>query len=139
MDNRQLLDALRAGLPLTPRPFDAIGRICGASEVEVLERLRRLHGNGMLTDLAPLPPAGDAAAAAPAVAAPAPGSFDERLLEVVASGFPLLPHPYEAVAAILGASEADVLERLCALIETGVIGRIGMRQRATAPGSRDPA
>src|SRR5690606_33652828 len=134
MDNQRLLDALLAGLPLAPRPFEAIARTCDASEEEVLERLRRLHDNGTLTDLAPLPPAHDAAQTS---AMPALRDFDERLLEVVASGFPLLPHPYEAIAAILGASEREVLDRLRELVDAGVIGRIGMRQHALNRGRRD--
>lgn len=134
MDDRQLLDALRAGLPLTSRPFDAVGRTCGASEAEVLDRLRRLYANGALADLAPLPPPRDTASGA--AAAPRMDEFDGRLLEVVACGFPLLPHPYEAIAAVLGAPEAEVLERLRALIDAGVIGHIGMA-RPTAQGRRD--
>lgn len=138
MDNRQLLDALRAGLPLTPRPFDAIARICDASEVEVLERLGRLRANGTLTSLAPLPLARDTSGAAAAEARlERLDDFDQRLLEVVASGFPLLPHPYEAIAAILGAPEDEVLEHLRALIDAGVIGPIGMEQRATARSRRE--
>ncbi|MFA7504356.1 MAG: AsnC family protein [Burkholderiaceae bacterium] len=128
MDNSHLLDALREGLPLSSRPFEAIGRSCGASEDEVLERLRRLHGNGTLAGFAPLPPR-----RACTGADPAPGDFDARLLEIVGTGFPLLPHPYEAIAAILGATEADVLERLRILVDTGRIGPIGTLPRKIAP------
>lgn len=133
MDTRKLLDALRDGLPLTRRPFESLGRACGASEDEVLRGLRRLCENGVLADPAPLPP--PRAGAAPA---PAPDSFDDRLLEILASGFPLLPNPYEAIAAILGTSEAQVLARLDALVEAGVSGRIGMQPLAGVPPSRSP-
>lgn len=134
MDTRKLLDALRDGLPLTRRPFESLGRACGASEDEVLRGLRRLCENGVLADPAPLPPSPDATP----TLAPAPGGFDARLLEILASGFPLLPNPYEAIAAILGTSEARVLERLEALVEAGVIGRIGMPPLAVLPPSSSP-
>src|SRR5690606_3858890 len=84
MDNRKLLDALRDGLPLTPHPFEAVGRACGATEDEVLERLRQLHGNGGMARLAPLPALRPGAAEAAAS-----DDFDTRLLELLASGFPL--------------------------------------------------
>ncbi len=133
MDTRKLLDALRDGIPLTRRPFESLGRACGASEDEVLRGLRRLCENGVLADPAPLPPPRPGAAPTPA-----PGSFDARLLEILAGGFPLLPNPYEAIAAILGTSEAHVLGRLDALVDAGVIGRIGMRPLAVMPPSPSP-
>src|SRR5690606_7717447 len=104
MDDRNLLDVLREGLPLTRRPFEAIGRACGASEDEVLEYLRRGHADGTLSDAAPLPPT-----LADASPLPAPDDFDQRLLAVIASGLPLLPTPYDAIAASLEATEAEVI------------------------------
>ncbi|MCO5120278.1 MAG: Lrp/AsnC family transcriptional regulator [Burkholderiaceae bacterium] len=127
MDHNRLFDVLREGLPLTPRPFEVIGRACGAGEDEVLQRLRSLRNKGTLTHLAP-PPAG-----AGTVEAPAPGDLDARLLEIMGNGFPLLPHPYEVIAAALGATEAEVLERLRFLADAGLVGHIGLRPRV--PGS----
>lgn len=43
-----LLAALCRGLPLVPRPWAAVGRACGMEEAEVLERLRRLVGAGVV-------------------------------------------------------------------------------------------
>lgn len=122
MDNRKLLDALRDGLPLTPHPFEAVGRACGATEDEVLERLRQLHGNGGMARLAPLPALRPGAAEAAAS-----DDFDTRLLELLASGFPLLSRPYEAIAATLGATEAELIDRLGALLDAGLLGRICMQ------------
>lgn len=120
MDASRLLDALREGLPLTPRPFAAIGQACGASEDEVLEHLGRLYRDGRLARLAPQPPVAAAQAACPAA-----DSFDERLLAILAGGIPLLPSPYEAIATALDAPEAEVLAHLRALVAAGTVGCIG--------------
>lgn len=137
MDNRKLLDALRDGLPLTRRPFESIGRACGASEDEVLDRLRRLRDNGGLVLLAPMPAVPPARAGA--AGASAPDEFDARLLALLASGIPLLPYPYEAIAATLDSTEAEVLGRLGALLDAGLAGRIRMQPRMAEPGSPDGA
>lgn len=43
-----LLGALCRGLPLVPRPYAAIGELCGMEEAEVLARLRRLIDTGVI-------------------------------------------------------------------------------------------
>ena len=130
-----LVAALGAGLPLSSHPFAEVGRACNASEDEVLERLRRLLGQGVVCRLQPLPaPARAGAAAAPA---PAADSFDARLLEALEIGFPLLPRPYEAVAAMLGTTEPAVLEHLQRLLDAGLIGRIGMQLCEPGPGAEN--
>lgn len=51
--------------------------------------------------------------------------FDRRLVTATQSGLPLVPRPYEAVAAMLGSSSDAVRERLAALIAQGLVRRIG--------------
>mgnify|MGYP003530100829 CR=1 FL=1 len=51
--------------------------------------------------------------------------FDRRLVTATQSGLPLVPRPYEAVAAMLGSSSDAVRERLAALIDQGLVRRIG--------------
>ena len=46
--DRRLLDALRDGLPLVPRPYAALAETVGLPEGEVLERLERLSGSGVV-------------------------------------------------------------------------------------------
>jgi DNA-binding Lrp family transcriptional regulator len=55
-----------------------------------------------------------------------PASDCERaLLAVIEDGLPLLPRPYLAVARQLGWRQSDVLERLAALSEAGILSRFG--------------
>ncbi len=51
---------------------------------------------------------------------------ERELVAAIEAGFALVPRPYAAVGAALGVSEATVLQRLAALIERGVIRRLGV-------------
>lgn len=51
--------------------------------------------------------------------------LDRRLVLATQGGLPLVPRPYAALAAQLGCSEAEVCERLGAMLARGVIRRIG--------------
>ncbi|WP_374326884.1 Lrp/AsnC family transcriptional regulator [Azonexus sp.] len=55
----------------------------------------------------------------------APDAFERRLVRVTQEGLPLVPRPYASIAAVLGVSEAQVIERLQAMLERGAIRRIG--------------
>jgi DNA-binding Lrp family transcriptional regulator len=50
---------------------------------------------------------------------------DKRILNRIQSDFPITRNPYGTIAAELDLSEDDVLERLAALKERGIIRRIG--------------
>jgi DNA-binding Lrp family transcriptional regulator len=50
---------------------------------------------------------------------------DRRLVKATAAGLPLVPRPYEAVGAAIGMESAEVRRRLQALMDRGVIRRIG--------------
>lgn len=52
-------------------------------------------------------------------------AIDRRLLDEFQRDFPLCPRPYAAIAAQLGLSEAEVIERLQALQAGGTISRVG--------------
>ena len=52
-------------------------------------------------------------------------AFDRRLIAATQSGLPLVARPYEAVGAMLGVSGAAVRERLAAMLESGLVRRIG--------------
>jgi len=65
-----------------------------------------------------------AAPAAPAATALVLTEFDRALIAATQSGLPLVPRPYDAVAAMLGSSSAAVRERLAALLAAGVVRRI---------------
>lgn len=50
----RLIERLHGDLPLTDRPFAAVGAELGMDEDEVLERLRRLLAQGVLTRFGPM-------------------------------------------------------------------------------------
>ena len=51
---------------------------------------------------------------------------DKALITAIEDGLPLVSNPYEAVGAMIGLSENDVIQRLETLIEEGVIRRFGI-------------
>jgi len=51
--------------------------------------------------------------------------LDRQIIAVTQSGLPLVPRPYEAVGAMVGISAQEVQERLAAMMERGLIRRIG--------------
>ena len=54
-----------------------------------------------------------------------PDDLDRRLVIATQAGLPLVPRPYEALAADLGVSAGVVQARLAAMLESGRIRRIG--------------
>lgn len=52
-------------------------------------------------------------------------SHDKQILDLIQSGFPLTPRPYAEVGRELGLTEAEVLARVRALRQRGVIRRVG--------------
>jgi DNA-binding Lrp family transcriptional regulator len=50
---------------------------------------------------------------------------DRAILNIIQTRFPLVSRPYAAVAAEVGLTEAEVLTRVTALKEVGIIRRIG--------------
>jgi len=51
---------------------------------------------------------------------------DRRLIEATQSGLPLVPAPYAEIAAGLGLDESEVMTRLQAMQDNGVIRRIAV-------------
>ena len=51
--------------------------------------------------------------------------LDRRLIRATQSGLPLVPRPYEAIGATLGIAGEQVGERLQAMLDAGLIRRIG--------------
>jgi DNA-binding Lrp family transcriptional regulator len=54
-----------------------------------------------------------------------PDALDRRIIAATQAGLPLVAEPYRAVAAAVGAEEADVIARLERLLAEGAIRRIG--------------
>lgn len=53
-------------------------------------------------------------------------AMDRQVIAATQAGLPLVSHPYAAVAAELGISEAEVIDRLSALQEKGIVRRIAL-------------
>ncbi|MGQ9455304.1 MAG: siroheme decarboxylase subunit alpha [Armatimonadota bacterium] len=51
--DRQLLNTMQSGFPVTRRPFEVLGRELGISEQEVLARVRTLHSCGIIRRIGP--------------------------------------------------------------------------------------
>ena len=56
---------------------------------------------------------------------PAIDRTDRRIIEATQGGLPLVPKPYHAVATALGLSANEVMNRMRAMVTSGVIRRIG--------------
>jgi DNA-binding Lrp family transcriptional regulator len=52
-------------------------------------------------------------------------AVDKKLLSMIQRDFPLVPEPYRELGVALGVPEEEVLARLQALMESGVIRRLG--------------
>lgn len=50
---------------------------------------------------------------------------DRRIIEATQAGLPLAPAPYAEIGAALGLGEREVVGRMAAMLERGVIRRIG--------------
>lgn len=61
---------------------------------------------------------------------------DLELVRAVQGGFPLVPRPYAAIGERIGMSEAEVLQRLRRLVESGDIRRLGVVVRHRELGYR---
>jgi DNA-binding Lrp family transcriptional regulator len=55
----------------------------------------------------------------------APDAIDRAIIVATQGGLPLVPRPYHAVAETVGVAPEEVMRRLQALLETGIIRRIG--------------
>lgn len=54
-----------------------------------------------------------------------PDAVDRALMRATHAGLPLVPAPYRALADTIGITEAEVIARLAAMQERGVLRRIG--------------
>jgi len=53
--DRALVRAMQAGLPLVPRPYDVLAEAIGLTPAEVIRRLRRLLGVGVIRRIGAVP------------------------------------------------------------------------------------
>jgi len=55
----------------------------------------------------------------------APDPIDRAIIVATQGGLPLVPRPYHAIAETVGVAPEEVMRRLQALLESGIIRRIG--------------
>ena len=60
--------------------------------------------------------------------------LDKQILDVIQTGFPLTPRPYEELGRELGLTEAEVLARVRGLTQRGIIRRLGASFQSKALG-----
>lgn len=53
--DRTIIEATQAGLPLVPAPFAVVAENLGLSEAELIERLKRLKGEGVIRRIGAAP------------------------------------------------------------------------------------
>jgi len=46
--DKEILDIIQSGFPVDPRPYAVVGQAVGLTEAEVLARVRRLKGEGVI-------------------------------------------------------------------------------------------
>ncbi len=61
---------------------------------------------------------------------------DRRLLDIIQTGFPLDPHPYQVLGDTLGISREEALQRVRALRANGIIRRLGANFNSAKLGFR---
>jgi len=64
---------------------------------------------------------------------------DRSILQKLLNGLPLIDRPYKKLGEMLGRSEAEIMERITALLEAGIIARFGIIVRHRALGWRSNA
>lgn len=64
---------------------------------------------------------------------------DRDLMQALCQGLPIVPRPYQALAESLGRSENEVLDRISALSDAGILSRLGVIVRHRALGWRSNA
>ena len=119
--DRALLNRLQDGIPLTDRPFAAVGAELGLSEDEVLVRVAAMKDAGVLSRFGPMFHAERMGGGLTLAAMQVPAADFDRVAEQV-NAFPEVAHNYAREHALnmwfVVATEApDRVAEVCAAIE----------------------
>jgi DNA-binding Lrp family transcriptional regulator len=118
----QLLDRLHGDFPLTDAPFADIGKQLGLDEADVIDRLRRMLDDGLLTRFGPLFQIERAGGCFVLAAMEVPGErFDAVAAQV--NAFPEVAHNYQRehelnMWFVIAAESQAAAEDVCRRIET---------------------
>jgi DNA-binding Lrp family transcriptional regulator len=133
------------GVGANDAPFEELAaRLCTLDVVALLRRRRHRFGLWLLLAAGDAAEEDEAVSRIARIVAPAPlvvfrgadaaadsatgrrtTPAEGRLLRALGSGLPMLPRPYEALAATLGLDEADVRAMLARWLDEGLVQRIG--------------
>ena len=91
--DRQIINGLHGGFPLTPQPFAGIAQTLGLSEDALIERLERMLKDGVLSRFGPLFDAERLGGGLTLAAMQVPDARFEDVAEIV-NGLPEVAHNY---------------------------------------------
>jgi siroheme decarboxylase len=92
--DRRLINALQGGFPVCDRPYAEVGRRLGLDEDDVMVRLERLVGDGVLSRFGPMYDAERLGGGLTLAAMAVPENRFEEVAALV-NGFPEVAHNYE--------------------------------------------
>lgn len=118
---RELINEFQRGLPLTARPFEAMGKAVGLSEDEVLETLRMLHEQGAVSRVGAVVRPNTVGASTLAAMAVPPARLEE--VAHIVNGFTEVNHNYERehrfnLWFVVTAADATQVSGVLARLET---------------------
>lgn len=133
-DDLRLVAAIQDGLPLTARPYAAVGERLGMSEGEVIERIRRLRDSGVFKRFGVVVRHHECGYGANAMIVwdVAPDAINETGGRLARFPFVSLCYarprhaewPYNLYCMIHGRDRAEVLAHLAQLIDAAGVGHI---------------
>lgn len=97
--DRQIINSLQGGFPVSSRPFAEAAQEIGLLEDELIERIGRLLDNGTLSRFGPMYNAERIGGAVTLAALAAPAKRFDAVAEIV-NGFPEVAHNYERKHAL---------------------------------------
>ena len=92
--DRQIINSLQGGFPVSSRPFEETAQKIGLSENDLIERIERLLEDGTLSRFAPMYNAERIGGAVTLAALAVPTEHFDEVTEIV-NGFPEVAHNYE--------------------------------------------
>jgi DNA-binding Lrp family transcriptional regulator len=92
--DRRLINALQGGFPVCDAPYAEVGRRLGLDEDDVIARLERLLGDGVLSRFGPMYDAERLGGGLTLAAMAVPQNRFDEVAQVV-NGFPEVAHNYE--------------------------------------------
>ena len=97
--DRRLINALQGGFPICDRPYAEVGRRLGLDEDDVIVRLERLVGDGVLSRFGPMYDAERLGGGLTLAAMAVPEDRFEEIALIV-NGFPEVAHNYQRTHAL---------------------------------------